>query len=967
MKLLKIESSSIAKLKSVETRDGGIDIGSESIYLSGNISTDDQEIAGSAIFHGTISLTGDTSIDTDSESETEDGNIVFNKNVNADSTNNDRKLVITAGKGTTDFQDDIGTLNPLKSLEITSSEITNIKNIKTRDGGINIVSKSINLSGNISTNDNDEAGEVTFEGDLTLFENSEINTNADITDANISFKGNIDSNATENEINRDKNYKAVDLNIIAGDATAKIDGNVGSAAELNSLVIKSGSASLKEINTLEGGVDIEADQVTLDGNISTNNQDSAGSVKISGQVILAGITKIETDSAISDADVVFENDINADLSEEDIQFDVIADFGKVTFNGDIGTTNALKSVNVSSETVNIKSVNTRGGAIEISAKEKIHLSGNLSTNKDLTAGDILIDGSVVLEENSNINTNSETTDANITFKGSINADNTNNSRTLKIDSGSGQVDLHVSEIGMEKALALIEINSSEVKIGNAQTGHAKMDQTGIDINAEDGIYLFGNLSTNALNNAGKVNLNGPVILNSDTKIEINTNASGQDADVLFTNKINADSKDNNRQLSIDAGGAKVSVKDIGGDEQLYSIDVFSEDIELSGDIQTTGRILLNGNTKNEGFLILNTSELTVGKITASGIELIADEITLNNNCIANEKNSSGEKQITIKTKTPGQEISLGGMSSANKMLYLSSNELKYINADTLIIDNNGGGGILINGSVNSEVNKIVLKSTDNITGNGEISVEQLLINSDGQVNLDGNNEVDFLASQSSSFAFVNNKELEINSVKDIEGVKTMDGNISIKTISNESNDVTGDLLLSSDIVAGSKEDKHIYLDVDGNLNGSTPGFKLTGQSANIQAKTIGISENKFKPVANVTELIVDLSETTFKYLDAGNMEKTKRLKSARVSTPGTFIIDDFQTYFNPTLGNPREVLSTMSTLSIAQDKLEKFLKNTSLDELMKASNFPVNAEGKYKESSVEKINYNDENEIIFLE
>ena len=564
--------SSVAKIGNLKTRNEGLDIKANTVDLSGNISTDDQEEAGEINIEGSVILSGNTTINSDA-TET-DANVIFTDVINADSAINERKLIISSGTGNIDFTKDIGTIEALNEVNVISADTTNVQNVETGNEGLFIVSQNINLNGNISTNTNERAGEVNLNGSVNLKSNVTINTDAELNDADVTIKHNIDADDAGNERM---------LIIHAGLGNVDLQSaQIGEAQALKSIEIVSATSKIANLKTLDGGVSIKSESIDLDGNISTNAFESAGNVNFDGAVILSDDTIIDTNATKADANVIFTKNINGNS-----ELEISTDTGIIDFQNDI----SVKKLDIkSAATTNFQNINTGSGGINVMS-DNINISGNLSSNKSETAGDIKLEGAVNLKANIIIDSDAASADANVIIVNSIDADNADSNRRLKIEAGTAIVDLQESNIGSKQALESIDIESSIAKIDNVKTR-----DSGISVVADE-IHISGDISTESQDIAGDVSFEGDVKLVGNTTI--NTDASTTDSNVDFKGSIDADNSENERTLVIKTGAGHVNFQnDIGSTQALKTVSINSGSTNIKNVKTLDGGISVDSSSIN---------------------------------------------------------------------------------------------------------------------------------------------------------------------------------------------------------------------------------------------------------------------------------------------------------------------------------------------------------------------------------
>jgi hypothetical protein len=120
---------------------------------------------------GTIAISnpgGDMVLLTNASLTSGGGNITINRGIQADNAANNRTLTINAGAGSATMLN-VGTIQPVQALNLTSGTGSSIGAIVARDGGVTINSSSITLNGSISGNGlGGSPGPINITGAVTL-------------------------------------------------------------------------------------------------------------------------------------------------------------------------------------------------------------------------------------------------------------------------------------------------------------------------------------------------------------------------------------------------------------------------------------------------------------------------------------------------------------------------------------------------------------------------------------------------------------------------------------------------------------------------------------------------------------------------------------------------------------------------------------------------------------------------------
>ena len=259
-------------------------------------------------------------------------------------------------------------------------------------------------------------------------------------------------------------------------------------------------------------------------------------------------------------------------------------------------------------------------------------------------------------------------------------------------------------------------------------------------------------------------------------------------------------------------GGKIRVTATGAtsDIVLNSVDVYSGDYGYgSGNIKLAagGNITLNSSAiTTEGKAVLQAgSKLTVdgdSSLSAYKITLAADRMKLDGSVDA-----LTDGTVWLKPFTAGRVIVLGaGDTDVANALELSQDELNHVSATgdygKLRIGDSTSGNLNISApitiapSVLSEcegrcfsgsTNNLVLESgADGVTQSaGGITVSNLLVRSQGNVDLQGANQVNQLAARSSGdFRFRNATDFTVGTVNGVSGIKAIGHQIDLRAPGN---------------------------------------------------------------------------------------------------------------------------------------------------------------------------------------
>jgi filamentous hemagglutinin family protein len=194
------------------------------------------------------------------------------------------------------------------------------------------------------------------------------------------------------------------------------------------------------------------------------------------------------------ASVTFSGPVDADAAANNRTLTVDTGGSGATFNGAIGSGQALGALTVSGFTINLSGARTNRSQI---------FNGALTTDGDLrtlAGGDVTVNGSLILAGDVVIQTNGST-DGNATFNGQVDSDGVT-PRALTVDAGSGNV-VFANNVGQNNALLSLTVAGADLTIARTSTS---TDQT---YNASGSIFFNGDLSGQG------ITVNGASVLNSN--------------------------------------------------------------------------------------------------------------------------------------------------------------------------------------------------------------------------------------------------------------------------------------------------------------------------------------------------------------------------------------------------------------------------------------------------------------------
>jgi len=532
---LTVNSAGVARFGANVTTSGSQDVTAGTIQTN---ATHQVTGAGEIDFKGNVQLQNDTSLETAGGDITVTGAVDGAHALDAD-----------AGTGNIDFQGPIGGSVALTSLLATAMNIA-LKSVKTT--GAQTYNGDVALDGVLKST---TAGAITVNGDTTLLGDTTVETAGLAGTDDIVFNGKIDG--------------AKNLVLKSGLGDILIGGITGGTLSLLSFIAQGASIGVKAVTTT--GIQRFTGATTLDGDLRAT--DAGSSIDVIGALTLASDSDLSTNSgnitvtgAVSGAHAL---GVSAGIGDVDFQSALnigsldLTDAGSARFGSNVTTSGA--------QTVHATNIYTNG----------IHST---------TAGDILLDGAVTLQNNTTLDTS--TGGNNVTVTGTVNG-----AKTLSVNGGVGSVNFQ-NHIGDTTALAGLTVSNA----GNARFG-GNVTTTGNQSVTASAIQTNG---THTATTAGaSITLNGPVTLQNDTSLVTNNgDITTGTIDGAKTLSVNAGTVGDVVLGAIGASTALSALTVIGRNIGLSSVrtsggqtyTVSTGEISLSGDLTSTsgGNIILNG-------------------------------------------------------------------------------------------------------------------------------------------------------------------------------------------------------------------------------------------------------------------------------------------------------------------------------------------------------------------------------------
>ena len=752
---LTILDSLTTEVGEIKTNGGNVTIKASStlipgIYLDGDINT-----TLNAINAGLVSLTGKTQINNNVTITTNvagsgtDGAISFSDNITTDNISNE--LVLNAGAEAVDINGNVGVsggAGHLNKFNITNSSSVKMGEIQAGNGGVSITTTDnagdIQLSGNIHTDNDNQAGAIILNGNLLLNANVVLDSDGTNTDSsNITIAGSINS----------LNSNAHSIQFTADKGDVSVGGDTGLINNVQSFVVNSSDNTTVDAISTSGGsagvVTINADTLTqLGGNIDTTksgNSISAGAVTINSAVDLNTDVTIRVDSGNSiDANVAITGDVNTDVISNTqgnaYQFIVDAGAGNVDLQS-VGADRAVTGITVTDSSItNIGEIGTAGGNVDITATNQSVLSGNIATNKNSVAvsGDVLMKGPVTLASDVNIDTRASITDGMISFSNTVDADAnvSDGAESLAIYTGDADVVFN-EDVGRKQALQKLTIvsaqnSSNKVTLQNVETTNGGNDNTerGVDITAS-AIDLFGSINTaSGLTDAGNVNLDvndGVIKLFDHTRIM--TKGSTASGSITITGNVVANTNHDLRLIAGTTDDSNITINgDMGLAAEMGSLSSFeiveANNVSIDGVNTNAGDVVVHSRTIGLGGDINTTfAGSSSGRVELLGLDnLTPNAITLENDAsIITDAASGTDAEITLDRVDGGFDFLLNSGAADtvfNKDIggIIALNSLKVQDSRNTFIN----GNIITKTDTLDVVSSVEIKANNQIFLNGDI-------------------------------------------------------------------------------------------------------------------------------------------------------------------------------------------------------------------------------------------------------
>ncbi|OIP72015.1 MAG: hypothetical protein AUK43_04635 [Oscillatoriales cyanobacterium CG2_30_40_61] len=764
---------------------GTLTLAGNTINLTNNIDTSATIGSGNNItFNSPVILDADT-VTLTTSGTAGSGDITFNNIVDSNSSGT-ANLTIQAGTGTVNINQNIGEINPLNTLNITSGDVNS-------NGGINVTGEGVNIN---------SSGTVNLTQPITATNTATININAEnnITTANLSTQG---------------------QPIILNSNTANIDSSAGiiNSSSTNSnggdiTMTTPANITLGEINTTTqtnqaGILTVTGEKIGLTGNINTSGNSGTGSnLTFNNPVELNQPVTLNTSGTAGSGNITFNNTINSIPSNNSLTLQ--AGNGNIQFNNSVN----LGGLEINAQTVNSNSpitldtgnlrinssdavtlpqdiITTNGSDVEINATNNI-ITGNITTNgqpitMNSSTGNVTTNpgilntsspnngGNITISTPQTLNLGGVNTSAIAGTAGTLNLNTGNNPIILNSNintssnngSGSQQQynsplqlaspDITLTSSGTNNSGNIIfnnSINGNSNLTLNAGTGNITFSTVGdsnplssLQVNTTGLTTLQGNLTTNNnldfSNALGGTQLKNPIIINT----------AGNNGNILFNNSPITGSQ----TLTLNAGSGTISLNTVGNNNNPLSGLIFQQAnaLNLFGDIYTrTGLNFSSVNTVN----IAGNSVILDTSIGSGAINFIGSTLT-------------GEGQLTINA----------GNNDVNLDTFTTESPLNGLGITARTVQANapitlGSGGLNINASNIVNFNSDTLSiGTVAVTATNDITIRDLTTSSGITLNSrNGNITVNSLNSSSPN---ANGGEISLSTAR---------GNITTNTLNSSS-------------------------------------------------------------------------------------------------------------------------------------------------------------------------------------
>ena len=729
--------------------DTGVLLTAETINLGGDITSNTLNglgtEAGVVDINGAATLSSNVSINTNlAGSTTNDGNVDFSSTIESASH---RFLELDAGNADVTINGNIGgNGNELSRFTVTNAGTTNVFDVNTRTGGIDVTSGTINLSGGLNTTALSAAGSIALDGNINLLAAGDVvlNTDGSGSDAFININGSVNNTTSKN------------LTLDAGTADVSMTGTAGTGTALQSLTVTGNNVALGQVTSVDA-IDVTANTngngvIDLSGNLTTTGTGTSSSINLKqADVTLSNNVTLQVANTTAN-NITVEGMIDSDLNTNNRSLTIIAGSGVVDLQGDIGSVNAIQGLAVAvaaASTTNLQAVTTRSGGINVTTSS-LNLAGDLVTNDNSIAGDISLTAEKVdLTNNVTLDTVSTSTDGNIDI----------------LTTGAA--------LGLDGGTNAFTVNAG---LGDVMISHNISNVSGFDLQSSgttilNGISSLGMITTNA-NNGLTLNGSYSAMTLSNEVMSFNADSNGDGAGIL---RFGAGSSFINTSGPITFTGATFN----SGNNFIVRTGVNGTDTVR---FNATNHMSLGDNTV--GFRLNNVQ---LSNITASDIRLNAvNDIYYSNVSqlngpayvlnAGNDIRNTGFITSTFSSlnATAVNTIDVGGSITTNQDLLLTGTTINISGSQTLRSNN---GNVILNGVITGATGDLSLYA-DNAVNDGLVqfvtaasntNLNSLYVSADsidlGAGNITTNNDLDInIRASTGAYSINSNMESLFGSV-----------------------------------------------------------------------------------------------------------------------------------------------------------------------------------------------------------
>ncbi|SKB11084.1 putative Filamentous hemagglutinin family outer membrane protein [Planktothrix sp. PCC 11201] len=799
---------------SSNSQAGTFDIssGNNTINLTGDINTSATQGQGSDINFNANVILPESQVTITTRGNNSGGNVTFNGTINGDSDSNagSNSLTLETVTGDAIFNQAIGDNVPLQTLTINSGNVVTQSTVRVENGGINInATQDVNLGDTITANNSPI--DVSATGDITTSDIISNGSRIALTSntGNINTASSILNSSSTTEDGGEINLNAAQ-NLTLGAVSTRTESNLGTSQA--------------------GTLTLAGNTINLTNNIDTSATIGSGNnMTFNSQVILdADTITLTTSGTAGSGNVTFNNTVDSNSSGS-ANLTLQAGTGRVNINQDIGATNPLNTLNLTSGEVNSNGeINVTGEGVNINSSETVNLTQPITATNTATI---------------NINAENNITTANLTTQGQRIILNSN---TGNIDSSAGIIN---SSSPNSNGGDITITTPANITLGEINTS-TQTNQAGTLTVTGEKIALTGTINTSGNSGTGSnLTLNNPVELNQP--VTLNTSGTVGSGNIIFNNTINS-IPSNNNGLTLQAGNGNIQFNNT---VNLGGLEINAQTVNSNSPITLdTGNLRINSSnavtlpqdvitTNGSNVEITATNNIITGNITTNGqpitLNSSAGNITTNPGILnTNSPNNGGNITIstpqtlnlgevntsaisgtagTLNLNTGNNPIILnsnintssnngtGSQQQYNSPVQLASPEITLTSSGT-----NNSGAIIFNNSINGNSNLTLNAGSGNIifSSVGDSNpLSSLQVNTTGlttlQGNLTTNNNVDFsnalggtqLENSITINTAGNNGNILFNN-SSITGSPTLtlnagNGTISLNTVGNNNNPIGG--------------------------------------------------------------------------------------------------------------------------------------------------------------------------------